>query len=163
LDIYKENEKNIFINEIENLRKNMDNYKKFYDEEINNSKNIVLKLSILIEDILLNFKKDPNSKINNENNQLINYYMSKAKNILVNDKNDCNFNTITEGFFNEGFASKKLDYVLIDLIQKNENNTPSIIYGSGLDKQVPTKCPLYKNLKYAPEGDNLTEFSQYSD
>jgi hypothetical protein len=29
-----------------------------------------------------------------------------------------------------------------------------IIYGSGLDRELPTKCPLYKNLKYNLSGDN---------
>jgi hypothetical protein len=30
----------------------------------------------------------------------------------------------------------------------------NIIYGSGLDREIPTKCPLYKNLKYNLKGDN---------
>lgn len=55
---------------------------------------------------------------------------------------------------------RKLDYIYIDMM-KREN--VEIVFGSGLNKQVPTKCPLYKNLKFSPDGDNGSDVYSQQD
>lgn len=32
-----------------------------------------------------------------------------------------------------------------------------IVLGSGINKHIPTKCPLYKNLKFSHKGDNCND------
>jgi hypothetical protein len=39
----------------------------------------------------------------------------------------------------------------------NRNQNVNIVFGSGMNKRVPSKSPLYKNLKYSLEGDNCND------
>jgi hypothetical protein len=38
-----------------------------------------------------------------------------------------------------------------------KNQNIDFTFGSGLNHTNPTKCPLYKNLKYIPGGDNCND------
>ena len=51
-----------------------------------------------------------------------------------------------------------MDFVRIDFNENSHNEKINIVYGSGIDKKLPSKCPLYKNLKYNPPGDLGTDF-----
>jgi len=78
-------------------------------------------------------------------------------NIIEKSNRSKNLSLIAEAMISDGgTATKKLDFVYIDLKDKplEMGTSFEIVFGSGLDKELPTKCPLFKNLKYNLSGDN---------
>jgi len=146
---FQNNSRLIFQAEMDNLQKSFQVLKSFYNEELHNSRHVIENLSITIDDILLNLKKEkPDSMI------LKKLYKNHAENIIENHMKDKNMKGYADMFLKEGgVATKKLDYILFDL--KSKENL-DVVFGSGLTHQVPSKCPLYKNLKFTMKGDDCS-------
>jgi len=148
---YQESSKKALKKEIDNLRITYTVLKEFYNEETIYNKNLINDLSTTIDDILINEKSIRNSK---NKKILCNFYLENKDMILGKERGTMNtsLSRFVNAFISEsGTASKKMDYLYIQMNKKDNNFEAT--YGSGLNSKIPSKCPLIKSFRANLSGD----------